>query len=545
MAAANHLQSNMNPGFGAVLEKLNAEFTVVSEPFYLSQVFTPGGRKLLHNYLTSIAKPEFSPNERIVIIQDQDRYRYDDHPGDGLSLLQKYLFEIDIDSFFVVVVTGNKNIRYELEQLQKSVGQETPIKHVVVDGVEFDSTPIQSDTFCVLPWIHVYADTDGSMLPCCSADDRRAIGNLKEHSVVELFNNDKFKKIRKNMLNERRSPECFRCYESEENAEELTSYRQNQNALFSHLKDELIAATDPDGTLNDIKIRYLDIRLSNICNLKCRTCGGRLSSLLAQEEKLLFNDSKNLNRALNSKERKLILTDIIQFLPTVEKIYFAGGEPLIMSEHYEILDRLIDLGKTDVKIFYNTNFTSLSYKTTSVIDYWKQFSKIDIGASLDGHGQTVEYVRHGTNWNAIENNLQQVRTQVPHVKFTVTSTVSLLTVLSIIELQRMWHEQNKVDIGNFSIGFVNDSWLNLQVLPADFKEKVSTKILDHVQWLSGLPNTEKLIKQWLSQNNFMLADDLTHMLPEMYRFTKLRDNFRNESFETVFPEIYNSIKPYV
>lgn len=535
----------MNNGFESALEKLNAEFNVVAEPFYLSQVFTPGGKKRLYDYLDNITKPEFAPNERIIVIQDQDNYSYDGFPSDGLSLLQKYLFEIDIDNFFVIVVTGNKNIAVELNQLQKATNLETPITHFIVKGVSINTDPQISDTFCVLPWVHLYADTDGSTLLCCRADENKPTGSLKQQRIVELYNNSRYKKIRENMLNGKKSPECIRCYDLESKELAPLSYRQKQNNFFAHLRDDLIAATEPDGTLNDVKIRYLDIRLSNICNLKCRTCGGRLSSMLAQEEKVLFNDSENLDRALTSAERQAILNDIIGLLPAVEELYFAGGEPLIMADHYEILDRLISHGRSDVKIRYNTNFTNLRYKNLNVIDYWKNFPDITIGASLDGHGPAVEYIRHGVNWPVIERNLQQVKTQVPHVKFIVTSTVSLLSVISIMELQRMWHEQNKVNISDFTISFVSDSWLNLQVLPADIKEQISLKITEHIQWLLTLPNTENLIEQWTAQNIFMLADDQTYMLPEMYRLTKLRDHNRCENFETVFPEIYNSIKPYV
>jgi hypothetical protein len=266
---------------------------------------------------------------------------------------------------------------------------------------------------------------------------------------------------------------------------------------------------------------------------------------LAQEEKTVFGIDKNISNTLTLDQRQKIFPEILEHLPTVDAVYFAGGEPLLSTEHYKILDQLLKIQRNDVELTYNTNFTNFSFKQKSVFDYWKKFTKVKIGASLDGHGKVVEYIRHGTEWAKIENNLLQLKTQIPHVKFQITSTVSLLSVISIIELQQMWHTQNKVTIDNFSIGFVFDKFLNLQVLPGESKILVSKKILEHIQWLIENSAPDRLIQSWQEVNSFMLADDQSHMLKKMWYFTKKRDQARNECFEEIFPDFYNNIKSYV
>ena len=97
-------------------------------------------------------------------------------------------------------------------------------------------------------------------------------------------------------------------------------------------------------------------------------------------------------------------------LEHIEQIYWAGGEPIIMDEHWAIMNKLVEMGKTDIRIFYNTNFTKLNYKKFDVLDLWKNFHNISIGASLMPHSRGE---RKGTNWEDIVNNIKRLRTEAP------------------------------------------------------------------------------------------------------------------------------------
>ncbi len=356
------------------------------------------------------------------------------------------------------------------------------------------------------------------------------MGNVNTHSIDNILKSDKFNQLRKNMLDGRRSKECSRCYSYEDAG--LRSSRQYHNTKWPQDAFNF----SPDGSIKEFAPVYFDIRLNNICNLKCRMCSGYFSSAIAQEESKLFNNQKYLDSVIDSVQKSQTLDEIIKYLPYAEKIYFAGGEPLLAPEHYKILNSLIDCGNTNLEIYYNTNFTSLTYKDISVVDLWAKFSNVTVGASLDAIGAVAEYVRHGTKWQIIESNLLFLKTHSPHVKFNVTSTVGLLNVESLIELQKIWHTNGKVDISKFSLSIMSSpDHLSLRVLPAHHKSRIEDKIKAHIKWCKEY-QASILAKQWQDVLNYMWGADSTHLLSKFKQLTRSMDRYRNESFGSVLPE---------
>lgn len=502
-----------------------------SDPIYLSDFFQPGGDQRLYNKLKHLHQAEFEDRYRIVVVQDcSDRYHYADMPGEAVTALQKYLSQIDISNFFVLLVTSNCDIQGELELARTyySADDCTIQAHIVDDLPTVGIATIKQDTFCVLPWIHLYVGTDGNMLPCCLADQQFPVGNIQEQSIDTIMKSDQFNQIRSNMLNGLRSKECSRCYQQEDAG--IASQRQYHNKQWTNIN--VI-----NNTIDKFEPKYLDIRLNNICNLKCRMCSGYFSSAIAQEEAELFDNPTSVQQSLKLQQRKDMLPELLKYLPSVEKIYFAGGEPLITGEHYEILNALIACGNTDLEITYNTNFTTLEYRSTQVLDLWKQFTNISVGASLDAHGSVAEYVRHGTNWGTIESNLSLLQEQCPHVNFTVMSTAGLLNIQSLIELQQTWHNSKKLNISKFAMSImVGPDHLTVRVLPKHHKERLESLIRLHIQWC--LDNRAKeLADQWQKLLNYMWSEDHSHYLDEFKRLTTLMDFHRKESLSVAIPEL--------
>jgi radical SAM protein with 4Fe4S-binding SPASM domain len=502
-------------------------------PYYLSNFYQPDGDKHLYEFLTSVYCSEYQPNFRIIIVQDcVDTYDYADMPGRAICALQKHASQIDISNFFILVITGNKNISAELDQVQKLYSTDLcSIQSYIVDEIEYVATYKTQNTFCVLPWMHLYVGTDGNVLPCCVADHQHPMGNIEEHSIDNIAKSSAFNQLRKNMLSGLRSKECNRCYTQEDSG--LKSNRLSHNNRWKNIKQDNL---NQDGLINKFDPVYLDIRLNNICNLKCRMCSGYFSSAIAQEEVVLFGKKESVQSSLKMQQRNLGLTEILQYVPTAEKIYFAGGEPLLTSEHYEILDALIACGNTNLEITYNTNFTTLTYRGRSVLDIWKQFSNIKIGASLDAEGAVAEYVRHGTKWSTIESNLELVKSQCPHINFTVTSTVGLLNVDNLIRFQQHWHTSGTLDISKFSQTImISPEHLTLSALPLDHKQRLKQTINHHIAWCKE-NNAKELAKQWTDVLNYMLSKDNSHSMAEFKRLTTIMDQHRKESFVKTFPE---------
>lgn len=383
-----------------------------------------------------------------------------------------------------------------------------------------------NSTFCVLPWIHLYVGPTGDVLPCCQADHSRPLGNVDNNSITTILESPTVKQIKQNMIAGKHSSECQRCYDLERNG--LQSERQIQNKVWSTVAESIV--NDPDQSRSPV---YFDIRLSNLCNLKCRMCSSYFSSAIQQEEKEIWGSEVPVVTYFKKKQREFAMAEILSFMTHADKIYFAGGEPLLSGEHYEILQRLIDINRTNVELVYNTNLTTFEYKTLSVLNYWKKFKQVTVMASLDAQDKVAEYVRHGTKWSSVINNLQILRDQCPHITVKITSTVGFMNVYSLIEMQK---NCNLVDLNNFYLSMLmSPAHLTLQVLPESHKHKLSQAIEKHVAWCID-QGAENLAQEWSSAKQFMFAQDCTDQLPEFKRITQLLDAHRNESFADVLPQ---------
>ena len=146
-----------------------------------------------------------------------------------------------------------------------------------------------SESFCVLPWIHLNTWPNGNVYPCCLTDWREDIGNLKDNTMEELWNGDTMKSIRKDMLEGKQHHSCRKCYQQEKNT--LDSTRTSSNRNFEHLIPNVTDNTSADGHNDDFKLLYWDFRFSNLCNMKCRMCGSFLSSKWWEDEVKIYGGS--------------------------------------------------------------------------------------------------------------------------------------------------------------------------------------------------------------------------------------------------------------
>lgn len=170
------------------------------------------------------------------------------------------------------------------------------------------------------------------------------------------------------------------------------------------------------------QIRFLDFRNNNLCNMKCRSCGPGLSTAWAAEAKVTTIHS-----------HQPVDIDALD-LSQCEKIYFAGGEPLINPQHYEVLDKVLAQGSKP-EIMYSTNLSVLGYKDKHIQDYWSKIPLVLVHASIDAVGPYAEVVRSDTDWAKVHQNLMWLRGQPNvHVRIaTVLSAVNIWFIDSLFE----------------------------------------------------------------------------------------------------------------
>jgi MoaA/NifB/PqqE/SkfB family radical SAM enzyme len=391
----------------------------------------------------------------------------------------------------------------------------------------------ESKTFCIYPWIHIHAYPTGEAYPCCHAEmGIGQIGDCRKQTLKEIWYGDAMNELRSNMLQETKSAACARCYEQE--AAGFFSGRKSANKHHGHNIGNLQGAP--------FKLSYWDIRFSNLCNLRCRSCGHIFSSQWYQDQaKLAGGDWKEKNTVLNYAGRTE--TDMWEqlepHLDYVEQIYFAGGEPLLMEEHYNILEELVKRKKFDVRLIYNTNFTHTELKGKSVFEYWRQFKSVAVGASLDAEGPRAEYIRKGTNWEDVVRNRQEMLRICPEVDFYISPTLSIMNASHLPEFHRNWVKKGLIRPQDLNVNILQDpAYYRIDIAPQQYKTELSRLYKEHLMWLEQQGDPLGRARQGFeSAITFLNATDNSHLVFKFWEKTQQLDSIRNENCLAVIPEL--------
>ena len=397
----------------------------------------------------------------------------------------------------------------------------------------------------MLPWVHLHTWPNGNVYPCCITPMEYIAGNLNDSSLEEIYNSDLIKDIRVKMLNDERHDACSRCYHQEDSGGHSMRHRANKS--WKHYEN-LIETTEDDGTIEEMKLPYWDFRFSNICNFKCRSCGPQLSTGWYPDTKkiaVLETGRSFLPDDVPKKNTFDLWEQIEPHFESVEEIYFAGGEPLIMEEHYRILKKLDAMGKHDVLIRYNTNFSEMRYKDLHVLEFWPKFKNIEVGASIDGMEEQGEFIRSGFNWEQFKENRNRMKETCSHVNFYVSSTISIQNAYHVIPFHHALVDGGYIDSYNaFNVNIVTEpKHLDMRILPQHHKvelEKLYQKHIDFLSEKSAWP-----VKQGFDtlRNHLMQELDREHLKVFQYKMKQL-DELRGEDFQKTFPELedlYNAV----
>ncbi len=386
----------------------------------------------------------------------------------------------------------------------------------------------QSQAFCLMPWIHLHIQGNGEIKPCCVAN--QSIGKIENASIQSVLDDSaKLKELKRNLLKDQKNSICNSCYQREETGN--SSIRIETNQKFAHFFDQVIA--------NEINFPvYWDIRFSNICNLKCRTCWHGNSSQWFEEAKKLRRNVSEQAIIYPIPQPAILQQELLENIDHVEEIYFAGGEPLLMKEHYQLLDVLIQKKKLDVHLRYNTNFTTFEYKEKSIFDYWKQFERVEVLASLDAADERGEYLRKNLIWKDIEEKRKQMLQEVPHVVFKLAPTLSIFNVLHFPDFHQEWVEKELIQIDDVYVNLLEfPAFFNMKVLPKALKEQVRKRYQQHFHFLTTNQASEEMKKSYEDVLNYLFAESWEGKLSKLRKEVKLLDDLRNERFKAVFPEL--------
>ena len=414
----------------------------------------------------------------------------------------------------------------------------------------------QSKTFCMHPFTGLATREDGAVKICCRS---LPIGFIQKDSLETIWNNDTMQNVRRQILNDERPDVCKPCFDLEDQGVE--SLRQRHiNGVIPESRINLY----PDTVLQEImpfEFPTMEIKLNNLCNLKCRMCNP-LDSTSWQDwdsiKPFYIKENNYLVPTVDSLVKKPgqyigpfddsdnWWNDFEKLLPHFRRVEFAGGEPLMDPQHYKILDMLKPYGK-NIELKYATNGTTLGItKGRTIHDYWPHFRSIAVNVSLDGIHDVYNYIRTNSNFNEVERNIQEIK-KIPNVSRVVGAfTAQACNILQTAECVDYFI--NKMGIIFYSHRVSYPNLLSAQVLPTQLKELAISRLeevklrVDSWDMVKSNQLIGKITHQQIQDNiNYLRAKDQYNLWQDFLLFNYALDSGRDQSLLTVIPEF----KPYV
>jgi sulfatase maturation enzyme AslB (radical SAM superfamily) len=343
-------------------------------------------------------------------------------------------------------------------------------------------------------------------------DDNRPV-NVKDKPPIDKVMNSKFmKELRLGMLNGELPSYCTRCVKTEESGG--ASRRVIENQEYSHLIQDLKDQTKVDGEI-PINLISIDYRLGNSCNLICRMCNPKSSKRWVEQYKKLssdlqdedYKDDLETYLKINWNTSEVIVNDFKGKSDHVNKLHFAGGEPLFAKKMVDLLNHCIELGLSEgITLSYNTNLTILPEE---VLTLWKNFKEVKLLVSIDGVGELDDYIRYPSKFEVIHKNLQYLDQH--HLKYNVSEVL----VSATVQLNNIFHLEKFLDyldkfefvtkIPNFIVLYY-PQYLQINCLPKNMMMMANLKISELIKKYENqnLKESEFLIKNLVQVKNYLL-----------------------------------------
>jgi MoaA/NifB/PqqE/SkfB family radical SAM enzyme len=396
---------------------------------------------------------------------------------------------------------------------------------------------IPHDKFCVLPWVSLEASPIGTVRPCCLADDE-IVDNagekfeLSRANFADIQNSNHMRGLREQFLAGERPQTCRKCWNEERAGR--TSKRMHTLDRMKHM------GISAEWTADAKPLMFLDLKLGNICNLKCRICGSWSSSQFATEEiNQLPRDQQKKSHAYTMlragawpRENTQFWQQIDSVLTDIRYIEFTGGEPFMIEEHFDMLQGIVDRGIAhQVEIHYNTNGTQYPEKAPLI---WRHFKTVEIAFSIDDLGDRFEYQRTNADWNQVLVNLkkfQTLRDNYHNITLQCCSTVNIFNIRYIDQLAH-WIAQQNFNFVYWNI--MHDAWyFSIATLPDTAKSDLN-------QYLTAASVPAKFQADFKGIQDFMNGGASTDGFMMRMKIADL-DRKRNTDFAQVSPEMASLI----
>ena len=447
-----------------------------------------------------------------------------------------------------------------------------------------------SCTFCPLPWNSINLRNNGDLRICCNTNSyspKRGIMTKEDGTPYnagkddwnEARNAELLKEVRVSMMKGEWHPECTRCKKEEESG--MRSRREYENDDWGKYSgdislEKMLPITEEDGTLDTSKqdIEFMDIRYGNFCNLKCRMCGPTDShkwydDFVKTTGRTHYKDThETIQLTKNAKgkwhtdqydwfqDNDIYWDNFEKYAPDAKKLYIVGGEPLIIDEHQESLERLVASGKAGkIQLEYNTNLTMVPDR---LVHLWEQFKQIRIGVSIDGIGDVFNYQRTPAKFDAVYENMMTLQNNERiNLKAWFAYTVTPMNVFHTADFMKWKLTESGLDKFNPITGprpvithhmCHSPKYYNVKVLPQYLKDQVAEHYQEHKDWVLTTDFSDKVkdnfIKVLTGIEKFMMSEDYSEeWLDHFIDQTAKLDEVRNQNILDIVPqykELFNA-----
>jgi len=445
-------------------------------------------------------------------------------------------------------------------------------------------------TFCPLPWNSINLRNNGDLRICCNTNSyspKRGIMTKEDGTPYnagkddwnEARNAELLKEVRVSMMKGEWHPECTRCKKEEESG--MRSRREYENDDWGKYSgdislEKMLPITEEDGTLDTSKqdIEFMDIRYGNFCNLKCRMCGPTDShkwydDFVKTTGRTHYKDThETIQLTKNAKgkwhtdqydwfqDNDIYWNNFEKYAPDAKKLYIVGGEPLIIDEHQESLERLVASGKAGkIQLEYNTNLTMVPDR---LVHLWEQFKQIRIGVSIDGIGNVFNYQRTPAKFDAVYANMMTLQNNERiNLKAWFAYTVTPMNVFHTADFMKWKLTESGLDKFNPITGprpvithhmCHSPKYYNVKVLPQYLKDQVAEHYQEHKDWILTTDFSDKVkdnfIKVLTGIETFMMSEDYSEeWLDHFIDQTAKLDEVRNQNILDIVPqykELFNA-----
>jgi sulfatase maturation enzyme AslB (radical SAM superfamily) len=387
-------------------------------------------------------------------------------------------------------------------------------------------------------------------------------------SFLQARNSDVMKELRRDLLSGKKPEVCRLCWQEESVG--TVSRRKREVVRYPKIVKKIEEFGNPDGSIDHTQfpLTYIDLRLGNNCNLKCRYCGPSDSrSWYDDFVKLHFENSPEApnfnfygtkydlvkngpswdvsNDDFSWPQNPQFLTMLDQLLDYVDRLYFTGGEPTLIKAHWDLLDSCVKKGiAKNIYLEYNSN---LSVLTDKHFETWSHFRGVGLGCSIDGYGDAAAYLRPPVPWATVDNTFRKIANAGFRIDALISSTLSIFNLLNYMEIIRYNLEFISPNISripvfhflenpaHYSPKILSQAAKNFVIHSYDcFFKEISVKL--------SLREQLQLAHAFKTISTYLHSEDRSHLIKDFYRETERLDALRGQEFRKVFPEIHKLLQ---